>query len=303
MVAIVGRSFDHDLAVVDDHQAVTECIGLFEVVRRQEDRRAMVAKHPDVVPQVGSILWIESRARLVQEQDFGLVDDAEGDVEPPALSARIGLHPPVSELRDVEDLHQRLGAGGHRGEVAPVGAALKDEVLSPSGEIVCATELADVADARTNLLRMPGDVDPCNRRFTAVDGKQRRQHTERRRLAGAVRAEEAEDLPSAHFDTDTTDRLVSLLFPRFFRVTRRRWKPHRIVRPLMHLTPPLDAFERARRDLGRELAHIGKLGLAQRHAEFGLDPEQAGETLLLDQLTRGSHLGNFDLEKLGPGYS
>lgn len=65
-----------DLAVVDDGEAVTESVRFLEVVRGQEDRRPEVAESADLLPEVGSVLRVEARRGLVQEQDVGLVHDA-----------------------------------------------------------------------------------------------------------------------------------------------------------------------------------------------------------------------------------
>ena len=89
---------DHDFAVVHDHQAVAQGVGLLEVVSGEEDGGTSVAQGADVVPQVGAVLRVEPGARLVQEKHLGLVDDPQGNVQPPALAPRVGLYPPVSEL-------------------------------------------------------------------------------------------------------------------------------------------------------------------------------------------------------------
>ena len=46
-----GRALGDDPAAADDPHAVGELVGLLEVLRRQEDRRALVLEPPDLVPQ------------------------------------------------------------------------------------------------------------------------------------------------------------------------------------------------------------------------------------------------------------
>ena len=83
-----GAFRDHR-PVIDDHDAVAEHVGLVQVVRGQEHRGAPVPQAADVVPQAGPVLRVESGARLVQEQDLGLVHDAERHVEPPPLASGV----------------------------------------------------------------------------------------------------------------------------------------------------------------------------------------------------------------------
>ena len=105
---VAGRALGDDPTVVHDHQAIAEHVGFLQVVGGEEDRRAAGPQRPDVIPEIGPILRVEPRARLVEEQHLGLVHDPERDVEPPPLPAGISSHPAVRELVEVEDLHQLL---------------------------------------------------------------------------------------------------------------------------------------------------------------------------------------------------
>jgi hypothetical protein len=50
---LTRRPVGDDLTVVDDHQPVTQLVGLLEIVRRQEDRRPAVSQRGDVAPEIG----------------------------------------------------------------------------------------------------------------------------------------------------------------------------------------------------------------------------------------------------------
>ena len=67
--------------------------------------------------------------------------------------------------------------------------------------------LGDVADALADAGRLAAQVRPRDRRLAAGRGEQRREHPQRRRLAGAVRAEEAEDLAGRDREVDAADGL------------------------------------------------------------------------------------------------
>ena len=94
------------------------------------------------------------------------------------------------------------------GQVAAVEAALEHEVLPAGGQVVGAAELADVADPLAHLLglawpRRSRPRSPCRRRSGSSVVSIRR----RRRLAGAVGSEEAEDLAAGHVDAHPADRV------------------------------------------------------------------------------------------------
>ena len=200
------------------------------------------------------------------------------------------------------------------GQVAAVEAALEHEVLPAGGQVVGPSELADVADPLADLLRLAGHVAAGHHGRAAVDGQQGGEHPQRRRLAGAVGTEEAEDLAPGHLDAHAPDgvhaapggaeRLLQVVGgddavharapPVVSSVTCRCRR--RIPSPngggfqmgsaagAVDLVPPVEALERAVVDVSGQLADVVELGLAQHRAELLLDPEQPGQALLLDEL-------------------
>src|SRR5919198_356700 len=82
-----------DVPVVDDPDAVGEHVGLLEVLRRQEDGDALLAREPaDLAPERGAALNVEPRRRLVEEEHRRAVDEREREVEPPLHPARVAVH-------------------------------------------------------------------------------------------------------------------------------------------------------------------------------------------------------------------
>ncbi len=67
--------------------------------------------------------------------------------------------------------------------------------------------LADVADAAAHARRIVADVAARDDRLARRGRQQRGEHAERGRLAGAVRAEEGDELPLLHGEVDGTDGL------------------------------------------------------------------------------------------------
>ena len=86
------------------------------------------------------------------------------------------------------------------GEVAQVVARRE-----PLVEAAVAAE--DVADPLPHLARVVDDVEAEHARLPARREEQRDQHLDRRRLAGAVRAEQAEQLALLDGERDAAHRL------------------------------------------------------------------------------------------------
>ena len=85
-----GRALGDDLAVVDDPDPVGEHVRLLEVLRRQEDGDALVAREaPDLLPERRAALRVEPGGRLVEEEDRRVVDQRERQVEPALHPARV----------------------------------------------------------------------------------------------------------------------------------------------------------------------------------------------------------------------
>ena len=65
---LVGRALGDRAAVVDDHDVVGEPVGLFEVLRGEQQRRAALDQLDDDLPHVGAAARVEAGGRLVEEQ-------------------------------------------------------------------------------------------------------------------------------------------------------------------------------------------------------------------------------------------
>ena len=61
--------------MVDDGDTAGELVGLLEVLRREEDRGAVVVEVAHLIPQVEAAGRVEARGRLVEEQHDRLVDE------------------------------------------------------------------------------------------------------------------------------------------------------------------------------------------------------------------------------------
>jgi hypothetical protein len=76
-----------------------------------------------------------------------------------ALAARIGLHPSIGELGQVEDGRELLDTRPKLGQAGAVKPTLEHEVLTTRCQLVCPSELADLPDVLAHPLRIACDVE------------------------------------------------------------------------------------------------------------------------------------------------
>src|SRR5205809_956255 len=122
-----GRAASDDLPMVHDRDIVCELFRLVEIVGRQEDRGPFFLELPNEGPQLPSRAWVESRRRLIEEDERRTSHEGHRDPEPPLLAAGQvhgeGLRPVCQPDRpeDVVDLLLR-----HRSveQLGPIGDGL-----------------------------------------------------------------------------------------------------------------------------------------------------------------------------------
>ena len=159
----------------------------------------------DDVPDLVAGARVEARRRLVEEHQLRRDDDARGDVEPAPHAPGVVLDQPAGRVGETERLEQ---LGRPRLGLVPLQAqqpAEQDEVLAPGQVLVDRGELARQADGAAHRIGLAHDVVAEHARLAAVRAQQRREHPDRRGLAGAVRAEHAVDGAAAHGQVDAVD--------------------------------------------------------------------------------------------------
>ena len=159
-----GRSTSRTRPLAMTADAVGELLGLLEVVRRQQDRRAVGVQVADQVPELSPGLGVEAGGRLVEEQQLG------PPTMPRATSSRRRWPPDrwrtrVFALLRQADRGDDLVGVARRGVV---GREVLDDLLRRS-ELDGPGVLQDDADAAAPLLRGLGRVVAEDR-----DGRRRR---------------------------------------------------------------------------------------------------------------------------------
>ena len=74
----MGRALANDSAMVDDGDAIAEALGLFDVVRGEDDRFLVALELFNDVVDFASDLRIEAGGGFIEEDNFGVVDERDG---------------------------------------------------------------------------------------------------------------------------------------------------------------------------------------------------------------------------------
>jgi hypothetical protein len=173
---------------------VAELLGLLEVVRGEEDRGALGVYALDVVPQLEPQLHVHARGRLVEDQQARPVHQRPGEDQSALHPARQRARALVPLRRERERVEQLAGALAALLARHPEVAAVVVERLLARQEPVEVEVLRRQADRETRLLVVVDRVvaEHANRAGGGL-GKAGGA-VDQRGLAGAVRAEQAEEL-------------------------------------------------------------------------------------------------------------
>src|SRR2546425_6474465 len=191
-----------DAALVDDRDAVAEDLGLVEVMGGEDDGRAAFLDAANQLPEVSASLRIESGRRLVEEENLGSVDEGGRDGKTLSLTPRERLLLLPRALLEVDRAQER-----ERVDVESVAGSEELDGL-PRGEVV--RERAPLQlhpDPPLDAGRIGENVDAGDRGRAGIGAPQALEDLDRRRLAGAVRAEEPEHLAGLDVEADTADGL------------------------------------------------------------------------------------------------
>jgi hypothetical protein len=203
------RTFGFDLAVGDDADAVGQLVGLFEVLRREEDRDAVgLVEPPHLGPHRRPAGGIEARGRLVEEEDLRAMDERHRQVEATLHAAGVRLDPVVDGGADVDEADHVVHAGLDVGRPEPVEPTLQIEQFATRLLAIDRRVLQRHPDAKPDVAWLCGHVEAGDRCAAARRREQGAEHLDRGRLAGAVGAEEPVDLTGRHVEVDAVHGIV-----------------------------------------------------------------------------------------------
>ena len=199
---LVRRPLGDEPAAGEHADAVGEVLRLVEVVRRQQHRRALGAQLAHELPRLAPGRRVEAGRRLVEEQQRRLADDAEGEVEAASLAARQVARPagraaasrPTSSTTSATGRRRRVARAVDRHRLADRQLVLDAGRLQDDADAV-----AEVASGAAGILAEHRDVAGRPRAVPLED-------LDRRRLAGAVLAEQGVDLALVDVEAEPVDR-------------------------------------------------------------------------------------------------
>ena len=183
-----------------------------------------VAKAADRVPGPSASLRVEAGRGLVEEDELRVADEGEPEVETTQLPARECPHARSGALLEADELD-------HLADVprARVVAGEEVERLAHRERRVHGGGLEHDSDARPKRCAAGFGIDAEDARLAAVAAPVALEDLDRRRLPGAVRAEEGEHLTCLDAEVEAVEHL-----PRAVRLPEvddldRRQRSRRIV--------------------------------------------------------------------------
>jgi len=200
-----GRVFDENFSVVDDGDAVTDCVRLFHVMGGEDYGNAFSAQSLDGVPHGDAALGIEAGTGLIEEEDLGMVGDGARDLKALSEAAAEGLGigcGAVAEAKLVEQLSGSLSGNlfGH-----PEVSAMEVDIFEDGAGTIEGVVLRDDADDAAREGGMRDDVDARDLHGTGRGNCASGGNGDGGGFAGAVGAEQTVDQSSGHVKVDAVD--------------------------------------------------------------------------------------------------
>ena len=189
-------------------------------MRREEDRLAEAAELEQQIADLDAGARIEIARRLVEDEHLRIVEQDARELEALLHALRHGGDEAVLELAEIGQLEDRVDHP-ERGHAERVGEEL--EVLADGDAVVDAGVVGHVADGAAHRLGIDRDVDAIDLDAPGHGLEQRRHDADGRGLAGAVGADEAEDLARPHVEGDVAEDVeVAEAVPEVAHADRRR---------------------------------------------------------------------------------
>src|SRR5689334_21645719 len=186
--------------MVDDRDAIAEPLGLVHIVGREQDRAARGLELLDEVPDLAARLWIEPRRRLVEEEQIRVADDRAGDGQSLLLPAGQLTNPAVTLLVELDESNDVVDRSARRIEAAKQSHRFGDRQLLRELRFL---QLDAEALAKLAVVARPAPAEHDD--ITLVGGVEALADLDRRRLAGAVRPEQAETFAGRDLEVQSID--------------------------------------------------------------------------------------------------
>ena len=193
------------LALVQQRDAI-EALGFVHVGRADDHGDALRHHVVHDQPQVAARDRVDAKGRLVEQQDLRLVDQRTRQAELLLHAARQLAGQPVLERRKIGKFKQALHARRTLGLRHLVQVGVEVQVLEHRHVGVQAEALRHVGDDVLHAFRVTRHADAAERRVAGRRTQHAGQHAQRRCLAGAVGADQAEQLAARHIEAQRIHR-------------------------------------------------------------------------------------------------
>ena len=196
----VRRAAVDDPPALDDRHPVAQALGLFHQVRRQEHGLPAVADAAHHLPDHAACLRIEAGGQFVEQHHVRVVDEGQRDEQPLLLTAGQRHEPGVPLVGQPEAIEERLAVDG-------VGIERRPEVdRLPHLDALLELRLLELdPDPLLQLTGVPDRIERQHRDGAAVGRAEALDALHRGRLAGAVGADEPEDLALENLEAHVVD--------------------------------------------------------------------------------------------------
>jgi hypothetical protein len=181
--------------VVHDRHPAAEPVRLLHVVRGEQDRLTVRVQSQEQIPERETALGVEPGGGLVHEEHRRSVEDRAGDHQSLCHPAGQRIDGCLRPLRELELLEELAGDPPRLRRADAEETTVEVQVLPHAELAVERVRLRDDANQLLGGRGVPHDVDARDEGPAGGRDDPGREHPRRRRLAGAVRAEQAEDLP------------------------------------------------------------------------------------------------------------
>jgi hypothetical protein len=182
---------DHP-AMIHDRDPAAQALGLLHEVRREDQRASLLCQLAQPLPDQVARLRVQPGSRLVHEEDLRVIDEGPRKRQAPLHPARERPDRRVRPSVQAGKLQQPRNPGLDLRVLHAEVAAIYGEVLGDRKVGIQVVELRHHADLRARLARTRRNFVIEKLRAAGVRVDQPQAQLQGRRLAGAIRTEQAE---------------------------------------------------------------------------------------------------------------
>src|ERR1022692_2804000 len=200
-----------DRSAVDDRDVAAQIFSLLQIMRRQYDRRALLIDVAQEFPHRAAHLDVHAGRRFVQYQQFRFVHESARDHEAALHAARERARNRVAAVPQLQLFEIDFRALFGERSLDAVEAGLVHDDRECRFELIEIDFLRHDADARLRGFELTVDVVPEHLDETAGLVDERRHDADDGRFAGAVGAEQREEVALLDGKIDSLERLDTVL--------------------------------------------------------------------------------------------